>query len=237
MALRRPDPESGDVGNVGSLQLPSSVPRSSRAPRLIAAAVAASGVITLASAAFSPAPERIAVLWRTVPLGLRAGASSVAALAGIGTLIIAGALARRQRRAWAVAIGLLLVATVSHLLKDLDTPSAGVSLGMAVVLALARSEFYARPGPGSARRTAVALPSLALLVWGFGTVAILAHGSEMVPRPTFGSALVAAVRGAVGLPLGFRTVGETGRWVPALLPLLGVLVVASSLVLLFRPAV
>jgi len=198
--------------------------------------VAVSGLITLVSAAFSPA-SRLAIMWHAVPLPIRAGASSVAALSGLGTIVIAGALSRRQRRAWLIATVLLLVAVFAHVLKDLDAPSAGVSLGMALVLLLYRSEFDAKPGPGTVRRAVLALPVLAAVVWGFGVIAIMGHANTIRPHPGFVAAALSAAKGAVGVSLGLRFPGPTGRWIPFVLPILGLVAVATALVLLFRPAV
>src|SRR5438270_9549291 len=136
---------------------PVPVPRSPRIPRLIAAAVAASGLITLISAAV-PSSEGLGIVWHAIPLPIRTGAASAAALSGVGTMVIAGALARRQRRAWWIATVLLGIAAAAHVLKDLDAPSAGVSAGMSLVLLRYRHEFDARPGPGTIRRAVVALP-------------------------------------------------------------------------------
>src|SRR5207302_1039567 len=139
------------------------------------AAVALTGFLTLVSAAFSP--SRLALLWHSVPLPVRSGASSAAALAGVGVMVMAGGLARRQRRAWWTVTVLLAIAGVAHLLKDFDAPSAGVSFGMALLLVLNRAEFDAEPGPGSIRRAVLALPLLAFAAWGFGVAAILAHAN------------------------------------------------------------
>jgi lysyl-tRNA synthetase class 2 len=212
-------------------------PRARGLPRLIAAAVALAGIVTLVSAAFAPARVRIEILTDALPLTVRTGAASVAALAGVGMLVIAGALARRQRRAWATGLVLLVVAGISHLLKGLDVPEAGLNLGLAVVLVMARHEFDARPGTGSLRRAMLALPALAFVVWGFGWIAILAHADGIRPHPSTGKAALSALRGAIGLPLGIRVVGETGKWIPGVLPLLGVIVVVLALVAAFRPAV
>ena len=59
------------------------------------------------------------------PLSVLSGATSTAFLAGFGLLVIAGALARRQRRAWWIALVLLVIAGISHLIKDLDIPKPG----------------------------------------------------------------------------------------------------------------
>src|SRR2546423_6405147 len=230
-------PRSSPRAQLRSVGRPSSVPipRSARVPHWIATAVAASGVLTLVSAAFSP--SRFAVMWHSVPLPIRSGASSAAALAGAGTIVLAGALARRQRRAWLVTITLLVVATVAHLLKDLDAPSAGVSLGMALVLFRYRSEFDAKPGPGTFRRAVFALPMVAGVVWAFGVVAILGHANTIRPHPGLVSAALETMKGASGVSMGVRFVGPTGRWIPIVLPILGMLGLATALVLLFRPAV
>jgi lysyl-tRNA synthetase class 2 len=194
-------------------------------------------VITLLSAAFSPIRDRIRLVSIALPLSVRSGATSVAVLAGFGTLVIAGGLARRQRRAWSTAVILLVVAGVSHIVKGLDVPEAGVNLGMAVVLVMARREFDARPGPGSVRRAVVALPMLVLGVWAFGVLAILAHSDDIAPRPSLAAAATAALRGAVGLSPGIRVVAKAGGWVPGVLPLLGVAVVVVAFALVFRPVV
>ena len=99
-SIRRPrdDPARAPARSLGR-PAAAPMPRSTRAPRLIAAAVAASALITLASAAFSPAVH-LQVVWRSVPFLVRAGAASAAALAGAGTLVVAGALARRQLSSW-----------------------------------------------------------------------------------------------------------------------------------------
>src|SRR5436309_3033198 len=181
--------------------------RAARAPRLIAAFVALAGLLTLLSAAVAPVRGRFEILSGPLPLAVRTGATSVAALAGFGLLVIAGALARRQRRAWWIALVLLIVAGVSHVLKDLDVVAAGVSLGMAVVLLMSRHEFDARPGPASLRRAFVALPVLAGVAWAFGTLAIVAHAGGILPRPTPGSAASSSLRGLVGLSMGVTVVG------------------------------
>jgi len=193
-------------------------------------------VITLLSAAFSSLRGRSEVLSSAIPLAARVGATSVAAIAGFGLLVIAGALARRQRRAWWVAVVLLLVAGVSHLVKDVDVLAAGVNLGMACVLIAARREFDATAGPGSIRRALVALPLLATVAWAFGFVAIMAHvGGPSFP--SLGTAAAGSLRGLVGLPLGVSLSGEANDWIAGLLPILGVAVLVTAITVVFRPVV
>src|SRR5437764_7258771 len=138
-------------------------PRSARVPRVMAAAVAAAGTITLTGAVVSSASERLEPVSRIVPLAVGAEARSVAAIAGLGLLVIAGALTRRQRRAGWVAFGLLVVGAASHLLRGFGVVEAGVDLGLAAVLVMARREFDAKPAPATMARAVVTLPVLAAL--------------------------------------------------------------------------
>src|SRR5712692_1499134 len=173
-----------------------------RAPHIIAVLVGLAGVVTLLSSAISPLHGQVQLFTGVVPLSFRAGATSVAALAGLGLLVVAGGLYRRQRRAWSIGLVLLVLAGVSHLIKDLDAPSSALTLALAVVLLWTRQEFYARPGPGSARRAFLALPMLALASWAFGWLATLSGRREFAPNPSIGRAALAALRGLVGLSMG-----------------------------------
>jgi lysylphosphatidylglycerol synthetase-like protein (DUF2156 family) len=211
-------------------------PRSTQLPRTVAAAVAIAGLITLLSSAFAMLRGRIEVLSNAIPLAVRIDAASVAALAGFGLLVIAGGLARRQRRAWAVAIALLLVAGVSHLIKDVDVVASAVNIGVACVLVMARREFDAKAGPGTIRRAILAVPILAATAWSFGWVAIMAHvGSGS--HASVATAAVASLRGLVGLPLGIPLPGEAQGWLVGFLPVLGVAVLVTAVVTAFRPVV
>lgn len=212
-------------------------PRGPQVPRIVALLVATSGIITLLSAAASPLSGRIRVFTEVVPLAVRTGATSVAALAGLAVLAVAGGLARRQRRAWWIALTFLILAGVAHVLKNVDVFEAGLDLGLAAVLVIARQEFDARPSPGSIRKGLLTLPLLSTAVWLFGWLALLFHADGLRPQLSAGRAAVVAARGIFGLPLGIAVVGPTGRWIPGLLPLLGVFVVVAAVVATLRPIV
>lgn len=211
--------------------------RSPRVPRLVAVLVAAAGTITLLSAAISPIRGRVEVFTAVVPLAVRTGATSIAALAGFGTLLVAGGLARRQRSAWWIAVSLLAIAGVTHLLRDVDVPVAGLSLGLAAVLITTRSQFDARVGRGSLHRALLALPLWAGAAWFFAWGAIVSHSSDLEPRISAGRAAWEALKGSAGFALDFRVAGSEGRWIPGLLPLLGVVVVVVSIAAALRPVV
>ena len=213
------------------------IPRSPRAPHLVGASVGFAGIVSLFSAASAPMHERFAPLTVVVPLSVRTNANSVAALTGLGLLVVAGGLWRRQRLAWWVSLGLLVLAGISHVLKDLDVITAALVLGLAVTLVVNRDEFDARPGPGSVRRAIVTLPLLAGVVWGFGALAILTHARDFMPHPGFWEALSAAARGAIGLAPGIASDAGESRWILGLLPILGVVAAVSAFALVLRPVV
>ncbi|MDP9298791.1 MAG: phosphatidylglycerol lysyltransferase domain-containing protein, partial [Actinomycetota bacterium] len=193
--------------------------------------------MSLLSAAISPLQEPVHVLTAIVPLAVRASATSLAALAGLGTLIVAGGLARRARLAWWITLGLLIVAGVSHLLKDLDVPQTAFDIGLAVVLVFYRQEFDARTGPGTIRRAVVALPVLLAVVWGFGVVAIVSHADVIGTSLSVGDAMVASFRGMVGLDMRLAVTGEAGGWIPGLMPMLGVMAAVWAFAAALRPVV
>jgi lysyl-tRNA synthetase, class II len=193
--------------------------------------------VSLLSAAISPLQEPVEVFTGIVPLAIRTGATSVAALAGLGTLLVAGGLARRQRRAWWIALTLLTIGGLSHVVKDLDVPEAVLNLTLAFVLLSYRREFDARTGPGTIRRALVALPALLLVVWGFGVLAIVSHANGIHPHPSVADAMVASFQGLVGLHMDLTVAGETGRWIPGLLPILGVVAAVAAFASTLRPVV
>jgi lysylphosphatidylglycerol synthetase-like protein (DUF2156 family) len=232
--------DSADQAGGGVYRIPppsaAQLPRSARLPRFVAAAVAAAGLITLLSAAFSTFRNQSELWSNTVPLAVRAGAASVAAIAGFGLLVIAGALARRQRRAWGVALVLLLLAGVSHLIKDVDVLAGGVNLGLACLLIASRREFDTQPGPGSIRRALLSLPLLVAVAWAFGFVAIWAHLGGG-PSTSVEDAAVGSFRGLVGLPLDVSMYSAPREWITGLLPLIGVGVLVYAITVVFRPVV
>ncbi|MEA2521982.1 MAG: lysyl-tRNA synthetase, class [Actinomycetota bacterium] len=230
--LIRGRPKTSAAGNGG----PVFIPRSPRAPHLVGASVGFAGILSLLSTA-GPMHERIAPLTNVVPLSVRTNANSVAALTGLGLLVVAGGLWRRQRLAWWVALGLLILAGISHILKDLDVITAALVLGLAVTLVVNRAEFDAKPGPGSVRRAIVTFPLLASVVWWFGALTLLSHAKDFTPRPGFGEALSASARGAVGLSPGITSHSGDSAWILGLLPILGVVAAVSAFALMLRPVV
>jgi len=149
--------------------------RASRAPALIATAVAAFGCLGLVAATTGP--------WRGVAAGLQAALVPEGAAQGairglvvsvsIGLLLLSRSLARRQHRAWAAAVALSAAATGLFLLRDIDVPAAFIAGLLLFALWHWRSEFYAAASARRPARAVAAAAAALAIVFGYGVAALI----------------------------------------------------------------
>jgi lysylphosphatidylglycerol synthetase-like protein (DUF2156 family) len=203
-----------------------------RTRRIAATAIAAAGVINLASSVTLPVASRLGALRRFAPIAVPEAAAVLVALAGVGLLFLARGVRRGQRHAWSLALALLLVSVAGHVVKGLDVEEATLTLLAAMFLATHSADFAAPANPSSARRAATAgLLGLSVAI-AAGVVGVELHR----PRLPLGDAF-----GAVGLRLfGDRSVALPHLLDRLLSPALlatGIGIVLSVLWLSFRPAV
>ncbi len=118
--------------------------RDRRIRRLSALVVLLAGFLSLVSALAEPLRDRLAFLDRLVPLAVPETAAALAALAGVGLVMLARGVRRGQRRAWAVCMALLATVAVLHLVKGVDVEETLVSVAAAAYLWLNRGSFSAR---------------------------------------------------------------------------------------------
>jgi lysylphosphatidylglycerol synthetase-like protein (DUF2156 family) len=203
-----------------------------RTRRIAATAIAFTGVLNLASAVTLPIASRFEGLERYAPIGVPEAAAALVALAGIGLLFLARGVRRGQRRAWSLALALLVVSVGGHVVKGLDIEEAFLTLLVATFLATHGNDFAAPAKAGSARRAIwAALTGVAVAI-AAGVVGVEIHG----PRIPVDRAI-----GGVGLRLvGNRSIELPHRidmlLTPALLAV-GIGIALSVLWLAFRPAV
>ena len=78
----------------------------------------------------------------------------VALALGLGMIFLSRGLARRKRRAWGLAVALVIASAIAHLAKGLDFEEATVHVVLLVALVRARRQFVApgRPCDGAAAR-------------------------------------------------------------------------------------
>lgn len=133
----------------------------------------------------------------------------------VALIFTAGRLARRQRRAWQVAVGLLAVLTILHAVRSFDEGALVAAVATLALLAR-RGDFGFGGDPESKPRVAVHAAAAIVAIFGYG-VATLFLNRVMTDRQfTVPFALEEVVRAALGLRFGHtgHLVGPLARWYP-----------------------
>jgi phosphatidylglycerol lysyltransferase len=110
------------------------------------------GMVNLLSAATPALAGRLAVLRSFSPLVVRRGSHLTAALAGFALILLADQLWRRKRLAWLLTLIVLIISSISYILKGLNYEEAALSLALAVWLVTLRHHFHARSDPPSVQQ-------------------------------------------------------------------------------------
>ena len=143
--------------------------RGPRGELVLAWGAAAVGVIGIVSALTPELADRSDFVRGVLPPGVP-GAARIAALSfGLGLVWLSRLLARRRRRAWQLAVVLVLGISIAHLAKGLDIEEASLGLLLLAALWRYRRRFDVPGDPGSVRpllATALALSALAVLAAG-----------------------------------------------------------------------
>jgi lysyl-tRNA synthetase, class II len=186
------------------------------AERLLAWGAAVVGVIGLVSALTPEMADRLDIVQGVLPPGWPEAARVLTVAFGIGLIWLSRSLARRRRRAWQLAVAVVVASAAAHLAKGLDFEEAGISLLLLVALVRWRRRFDAPGEPASVRL-------LLGLGAAFAGIAAVAGGAELRGvelSPRTGDALL-----GLGVVLGFlalyfwlrpfghavaQTVGERG---------------------------
>jgi lysyl-tRNA synthetase, class II len=165
-----------------------------RAEKLLAWATALAGVIGLVSALTPEMADRLRVVQGILPPGWPEAARVLTVASAIGLIWLSRSLARRRRRAWQLAVAVVVASAVAHLAKGLDFEEATISVLLLVALVRWRRCFDVPGDPASVRR----LLGLGAALAGIAAVASGAElrGIELAPRT--GDALL-----GLGVVLGF----------------------------------
>ncbi len=210
------------------------------ARRIAASIVVAVGFLSLVSALSDPFRDRLDILRSLFPLYIPETAAALAALGGIGLIVLARGIRRGQRRAWVVCQILLLTIAVLHLIKGVDVEVTLGALAVAAYLWVQRASFQAKTDVAQLRRGLTTVLAAALLTGVAGAVAV--KFSVAVNRRdhrfhiSWGRAMEASFERMVGL----STVALPNRlnefFTPALITA-SVGLTLAFLVVLFRPVV
>jgi lysyl-tRNA synthetase, class II len=168
--------------------------RSPRPESLLAWASALVGGIGIASALTPEMANRSDLVRGLLPPGFPAAARVGALAFGIVLVWLARSLARRRRRAWELAVAVVIASAVAHLAKGLDVEEASVTLLLLVFLIRYRRRFDVPGDPASTRpllAVGAAAAAVAAVVLGFEL-----GGGEISDR-------LSDLFTALGLVLGF----------------------------------
>jgi lysyl-tRNA synthetase, class II len=127
------------------------MPRLPSAERLLAWTAAAVGVIGVVSALTPEMADRLEIVQGVLPPGWPEAARVLTIACGIGLIWLSRSLARRSRRAWQLAVAVVVASAVTHLAKGLDFEEAAVSLLLLVALFHWRRRFDVPGDPASMR--------------------------------------------------------------------------------------
>ncbi len=116
-------------------------------PRVVSLLCLLTGLIDLVSALTRAERARLHELATLVPGELTTASNALTLVTGILLVLLARGLRRRKRRAWQVAVGLLLSSIALHALKGLDVEEAAVACLLLVGMVVLRNEFYAEGDP------------------------------------------------------------------------------------------
>jgi lysylphosphatidylglycerol synthetase-like protein (DUF2156 family) len=127
------------------------IPRLPRAEKLLAWSAALVGVIGLASALTPEMADRMRIARGLLPPGWPEAARVLTVAFAIGLIWLSRSLAKRRRRAWQLAVVVVVASAVAHLAKGLDFEEAAVSLLLLVALVRWRHRFDVPGDPASVR--------------------------------------------------------------------------------------
>jgi lysyl-tRNA synthetase class 2 len=120
-------------------------------PTLVAWATAAVGAISIVSALTPEFGSRSDFVRAVLPQGWPSAAKTLTLAFALALLWLSRGLARRQRRAWQLAVALVVATAVTHIAKGLDVEEAAGTLLVLAALVRMRREFVAPGDPESVR--------------------------------------------------------------------------------------
>ncbi len=205
-----------------------------RSPLLFAALVAATGALSVLDGILPARPHTLLAdlsLARVTPV-----ASALVAPLGLALIVAARGLARRKRRAYQVALILLVGLAALHLAHRFDY--GAVAAALVAVLLVARRHVFDAPGdPTASPRLALRAAGLVAAIYAYGAVVLWINRIEADQPFTLPFALSVTTRALAGLSLGGapHLVDGFGAWFPISVFTAGLAAVAWLLVSWLAP--
>jgi lysyl-tRNA synthetase, class II len=171
-------------------------------PVLLAWFATAAGLLSIVSALTPEMADRTDLIRGVLPPGVPGAARTIALALGLGLIWVARGLARRKRRAWWLALGIVAASAVAHLAKGLDFEESVTHLLLLAALIRARRQFVA-PGDPATIRPLIQVAAALVVCVPLATIYALDHDafSERIEEALL---IVIAGLGVRGLWLLFR---------------------------------
>ena len=118
-------------------------------PLLLAWFATFAGLVSIVSALTPEMPNRLDLVHGILPPGVPGAARTLVLALGIGMVWLSRGLARRKRRAWWLAVALVVASAIAHLAKGLDFEEASVHLLLLALLFRSRRHFVAPGDPAT----------------------------------------------------------------------------------------
>jgi len=192
-----------------------------RQARLLGLAVAFAGLVNIASALTPGARNRLQWTHQALTPDVTHLAAGATALLGVALLLLGRGLAQRRHLAFMGAVTLLVVSTVTHILKGLDFEEAVINLTVAAALLMSRRIFTVETHPTRYRTLAKLIPIVIALNFAYGMAGLFVVRAHVEPDLTLGLALREVGARLIGLSGPLTITGSFGHWLPASITVLG----------------
>jgi len=194
--------------------------------RLLAWLVAAGGLIDVASAAFPRPGPTLGALEKLLPGAVMPATHILLVPVGVLLLITSSGLARRNRRAWRLAVAMLSMSVLLQFLRGPDY-AAAITTGLVAVALVARRDYFAHRGDPAAQPSALLrLSGMLVFALLYGVTTLWAYRtSSDLPFSLFAALrdTLAAMIGRMPGDVDFLP-GEFAEWFP--LSVLSIVVIA-----------
>ena len=172
-----------------------------RVHSIFALLVGAAGVLDVISAITPELGRRLRLLTRVAPHAIPGLASATVVPVGVVLVLSARGLARGSRRAWQIAVPMLLTSAFLHIVKGLDYEEASAVGLVAIALIARRHDFQAGGDPEARSRAAGRLAALVAGIYVYGIVALWINQS-LADRPfSLAFALTETSEALIGLDI------------------------------------
>jgi len=133
-------------------------------PVILAWLAVLAGAISIFSALTPEFSDRYDLVTGVLPPGVPDAARTVALALGIGLIWLSLGIARRKRRAWQLAVVIVLASAIAHLAKGLDFEEATAHVLLLAALLRSRREFVAPGDPATIMPFVQVMIALAAIV-------------------------------------------------------------------------